>query len=1070
MTVCKFVRRTAAGAGLLATGLQAQAQAPGVPVLFARAERGAGALLSRAARLDTAGLTPAAGLAALGRAAGVRIAYSASLLPADRVVSCRCAGVSVGAALDSVLRGLPFRWTELTGQVLVEPMAPIAPAAPVVRTAGDDGAAAVAARVAGIVGRVTDAVSGRPVAAAQIAIDGSTNGAMTGEDGTYALRNVTPGRVTVRVRRIGFAPMSRTVDVVDGRNATLDFALAEQSRTLSEVVVTGTVGATTRREVGNSISAVSVAKLPGGAAPQVQDVIGGRVPGATIMRNEGAAGAGGSIRVRGINSLTQGNRPLIYVDGVRLYSDALPTTTQGQSSSPLNDIDPNDIDRIEIIKGAAATTLYGTEASSGVVQIFTKSGGARQKPTWDAKVTQGVHVLPSVGPGESPAYLERYGQESRGLFMDDWVRRGHDQEYSLGVRANTGGPNAVNYFASVGYTNEQGVLPEQFAAGTTLRGNLGFRPSKSLLVQFNNSWTGRDIRWIPGGWNANSLTLNVMRGPFDYTQNRDSVFLTEFLTEENLNHFITGVSLNFTPTARLTGKAVVGLDYLDSDYASTSSFGSLLVPQGSRTERRFRNVNRQVDLQATYSQPIGGWLTTATSAGLQAFDAQNLNVTGTSSRFAGPGSPTLNTGSQQNVTEARLRVVNAGFFFQELLGFADRLFVTAGLRVDGNSAFGKSYGLQTYPKLSASYVLSDHGFWPKLIEEAKLRAAYGVSGKAPGYFDALRTWAPISASGGNPGVSPLTRGNADIGPERSTELEGGFEAGAFDGRLTVDLSVYRQQTDDALLRVPQDPSLGFIDPQIQNVGTIRNQGFEIALRGTPLRRGELSWEVGVTASGNRSEMADLGGSAPIFVGADLAPGLWVKQGGPVPAYWGAKLLNPDEIGAPKVADSYFGPVYPTRLLGLTSTLTPRKGLSLSGLLEHQAGAWNLSHTAWRNAQRRVWPPCFDVVQKIEAGQRAALTARERYACDPGSMSYGAYISPTDFWRLRTVSLSWDVPARLTGRAGQWNATLTGRNLLTRTDYVGLDPEVTQNGDNFARWEYYQTPLPRTFLVSLRSTF
>ena len=1012
-------------------------------------------LLSRTARLELASDRIAPALDALMRSAGVRIAYSESLLPRDHRVTCRCADVSVAAALDSLLAGLAYQWSEAKGQIVVEPVGLPREEARVVAT---------------ISGIITDSASDRPLTAAQVIVVGTSLGAMSGDDGRYQLRGIPAGRVSISVRRLGYAPAQRDVQVADGESLTLDFALVEVKRTLSEVVVTGTAGATTRREIGNSIASVNMDALASQPTPQVEDVIGARVPGATIMRNEGAAGAGSSVRVRGINSLTQGNRPLIYVDGVRLFSEALPVSNQGQSSSPLNDIDPNDIERIEIIKGAAATTLYGTEASNGVVQIFTKSGAGGKKTSWESRITQGTSVLPQIGPGESDAFLARYGEKAKGLFMDDWVRNGYNQDYNLSVKSSTGGESPVNYFLSGGWGNEQGVLPEQDASTANVRGNLGFQPNKIVNVRFNNSWTGRDIRWLPGGWNANSLTLNVMRGPFDYTQDRDSVFLTEFLTEENQNHFINGMTIMLTPTTNLSAKIVAGLDYLDSDYASTVDFGSLLVPQGSRTERRFRNLNKQIDMQATYNRRFGTSITTATSAGFQFFDAQNLNVTGTSSRFAGPGSPTLNTGSQQNVTESRLRVVNAGYFIQELVGIADRLFITGGLRVDGNSAFGSGFGLQAYPKVSASYVLSDHGFWPKAIEEAKVRLAYGVSGKAPGYFDALRTWAPIAANEGNPGVSPVTLGNPNIGPERSSEFEGGFEAGAFDGRLTIDVSAYQQRTNDALLRVPQDPSRGFIDPQIQNVGTIENRGFEISLRGVPFQRGTTSWEIGVSASANKSKMADLGASPSFFVGQDLAPGLWVKEGYAVPGYWGPKLQNPTEIAAPRTTESYFGPVFPTRLMSLSSTLNLRRGLSATALAEFQGGHYSLSHTAWRNVQRRVWPSCFGVVEKIEQSGAASLTAQERYECGPTTTSYGAYISKSDFWRLRSVAVNWELPRSLTRGSGIWNLTLAGRNLLTRTDYVGLDPEVSQNGDGFTRWEYYQTPIPRSFSLSVRTTF
>ena len=226
----------------------------------------------------------------------------------------------------------------------------------------------------------------------------------------------------------------------------------------------------------------------------------------------------------------------------------------------------------------------------------------------------------------------------------------------------------------------------------------------------------------------------------------------------------------------------------------------------------------------------------------------------------------------------------------------------------------------------------------------------------------------------------------------------------------------------------------------------------------------------MSASANKSKMADLGASPSFFVGQDLAPGLWVKEGYAVPGYWGPKLQNPTEIAAPRTTESYFGPVFPTRLMSLSSTLNLRRGLSATALAEFQGGHYSLSHTAWRNVQRRVWPSCFGVVEKIEQSGAASLTAQERYECGPTTTSYGAYISKSDFWRLRSVAVNWELPRSLTRGSGIWNLTLAGRNLLTRTDYVGLDPEVSQNGDGFTRWEYYQTPIPRSFSLSVRTTF
>jgi TonB-dependent SusC/RagA subfamily outer membrane receptor len=921
-----------------------------------------------------------------------------------------------------------------------------------------------------ISGTVTDAASQRPLANAQVYVVGSSNVSVADESGHYTLASVAPGRATVRVRLLGYESVDSTVVVADGQSLTLNFALSARALSLDEVVVTGTPGQARRREIGNSISTVDAQALQVQPIRSAEDALAGQVAGVTMISNAGIAGAGSTIRIRGINSLTQGNRPLIYVDGVRLYNQDYPETDQEQAASPLNDINPEDIARIEVIKGAAATTLYGTEASSGVIQIFTKQGLSEEGGAhWTAKVSQGINILPQIGPDEGQDWFERYGPKAKGLFMDQWTRTGWNQSYNLSVSGKGSGDLPIDYFLSGGWKNDQGVLPDQGAKGTNLRGNLSFRPLKQVTLQFNNAYTGNDIRWLPGGNLANGFTLNVMRGPFDYTNDRDSVFLNQYLALENQNHFTSGLNVTVTPTDHLSAKVVVGLDYLDSDYTETYDFGNILIPDGTRQDRRFRNINKQIDLQATYARDVFG-ISTSTSAGFQMFDGNQLTVNGQSARFAGPGSPTLNTGSQQNVSESRLRVINAGYFVQELLGFADRLFITGGLRIDGNSAFGESYGLQAYPKVSASYVISDEGFWPDWLEATKLRVAYGESGKAPGYFDAQRVWTPISTTGGEPGVTPLTRGNPDLGPERSRELEAGVEVSALDSRVQLDASFFTQKTMDALMAVPQDPSTGYLSGQIANAGVIENHGYEIKLSGTPIRTASFSWQLGLTAAGTRSKMAEMGSVTELFVGASLSPGMWVKLGYPVPSYFGPKLTNPDEIGAPKVVDAYYGPMYPTHSYRISSTFNIGERLTVFGLAEYQGGAYMASHTAWRNVQRKVWPPCLGVVKEIEAGHLDQLTASERYYCNPSESPYGAYISPTDFWRLRSLELSYHVPSQWLRGMGDWYLSVGGRNLFTSTKYVGLDPEVTVGGETFARHEYYQTPIPRTFVLSVRSNF
>ena len=254
-------------------------------------------------------------------------------------------------------------------------------------------AQSTAAQATGTVsGRVTDADNAQPIVAAQVSIDGTTLGRATGDDGRFVIGGVPAGTHTVVVRRIGYVRQTRSIVVTGSGTTTADFVLIKSTVSLTGVVVTAT-GEERKKEVGNAITTVGAEDFARGAVANTQQILQGRSTGVTVLGNSGQPGAGGNIRLRGVNSITQGNRPLIYVDGVRIFNGNSPTgVSSRQSVSPLNDIAAADIERIEIVKGPAATTLYGTEASGGVIQIFTKRG--REGPAvWTLEAAGGVNSM-----------------------------------------------------------------------------------------------------------------------------------------------------------------------------------------------------------------------------------------------------------------------------------------------------------------------------------------------------------------------------------------------------------------------------------------------------------------------------------------------------------------------------------------------------------------------------------------------------------------------------------------------------------------------------------------------------
>jgi outer membrane receptor protein involved in Fe transport len=543
------------------------------------------------------------------------------------------------------------------------------------------------------------------------------------------------------------------------------------------------------------------------------------------------------------------------------------------------------------------------------------------------------------------------------------------------------------------------------------------------------------------------------------------------------DHYITGLTVTYSPWARMTNRLTVGYDYNNAENQSIIHFGHLRNPGGQITQGDWKRKFLSVDYAGTLEHELGTAVASTFSWGGQLFQNALEQTTATGSNFSGPGTPTLESAALRSITlDARFRVINAGFFLQEKVAWRDQLFVTAGLRLDGNSAFGENFGLQAYPKVGVSYVLSDHAFWPAdKWETLKLRAAIGEAGKAPGAFDAARTWAPIGQDG-QPGFTPDQLGNPNLGPERTREVELGFETTALDGRLGLDFTYFNARTLDALVEVQYPASLGNPNDQLENVGELKNAGVEALLEAGFLRLPKVDWRGRLSYTAINSEAVHLGAGS-----IDIGDRTEVREGYPVPSFFGARILNPDAFADPILTDSavFLGATFPDKIIGVGSTLTLWGRLTLDALGEFQRGGSNINYIGYQNALRGVWRACIPIQRKLVAaaqGDPTALddvTARDRARCaiDRTQQNSEFWIEPTDFFKLRYVSLTYAIPPRFLRGMTNASVTVAGRNLLTVTDYSGLDPESADLADNtFARREYYQLPAMRSFTVSLRVTF
>ncbi len=952
-----------------------------------------------------------------------------------------------------------------------------------------------------IAGTVTEKGKDIPVAGAQVAAPATRQGAVADANGKYVIRGLAAGRVVLRVQFIGYEPVELAVQVPSNGTVTADFAIVRTAVQLSGVVITAT-GEEKRRSIGNAITSLETAEMPATAAANMQDMLAGSTAGVSVLANSGQPGAGGTIRLRGVNSISQGNNPLIYVDGVRIYGGRTPTNVGGrQFIDPFNDINAEDIDHVEIVKGPAATTLYGTEASGGVIQIFTKQGkdGAAR---WQSVMTTGFNNMGHVGPKSDPTGMFLNQCRGPNLVMGDgkkfedptcpasgsWLRNGPINKLNLSV---SGRGTGVTYFVAINSDDAQGVLPTGSARTTGLRMNLGFQPAKGVDVALNSSVTQNKIRGFADGNSANGVMLNITRGSgsnfkgpgcVDLTVTcvlNDSLFLAR--TDNTTNHFITGATLTYAPSERFSNRLAIGFDYNNAQMDYTVPFGYLRLPLGAIWNTLWTRQFLSADFASTYRRPLGEKWATTTSVGGQVFDSRVYQADLESDNFSGPGTPTLLSGSVRLINDLnQQRVINAGFFGQQTLAWRDILFLTAGARVDGNSAFGRSFGLQTYPKFSVSYVISDELFWKRnWIEMLKLRAAIGESGKAPGAFDAVRTWDPVAAENGQPAFAPNQVGNANLGPERTRELEMGFDLSALDGRLGVVASYFNSSTMEALIPVTQSPSNGFTSSQLMNVGKLLNSGVEATVTGEFIRtsRVNLTAAVGLTKFWNQAGY--VGGQQLTIYALGRT---FVLQGLPVPSYMGPKVMNPNELANPVIQQNqYLGAAFADRIITPSVTLKLWNRVTINAAGEWQRGGNNLNATAYQNANLLAWQPCYATQARMRtaaAGDSSALkdvTAMERARCTINTKiarDYAFFVEANDFFKLRSMSVTYDLPTQWL-RAGAKSASLilAGRNLLTITKYTGTDPETSDQSDaTFARRDYYVFPTSRSFTATLRLGF
>ena len=948
-----------------------------------------------------------------------------------------------------------------------------------------------------VAGTITDRATSRPVAAARIQVAGNQGlVASTDDRGRFTVRNVPAGSHTLRVTRIGMSPVTQAVTVRSGDTTRVALQMAESSVELSQVVVTGTGGAVEKRQVGASIGNVDVGSMTERmVVPDVGRLLSNKVAGLRATTVGGGVGTGQDIRIRGVASLSLSQRPVVYVDGVRVDSRATEWFTSGAccsfgggaSTDRLGDINPNDIDRIEVLKGAAAATLYGSEATNGVIQIFTKRGRSGERPTeWNMGVATGYqelrHNLPTT---QFPRFTGPDG--TRALDANTTlIKRGPYQSIDLSA---SGGTQRTTYFTSTQLSKETGSIQPNDQVKASLRLNLSFAPNDKWTVEARSTYVRDLINEIQAGNNWTALLGNAINGD-PRTVSKDRPYgeawvpvtdIQSMTTQSDVDRWTGGLTLSHATRADLTQRITVGVDavndHKDRYFPYDGAFGPAGVTNGQKNRGIRDYKTYTIDYLAQYSYKLPFGIDGNLSTGGQGFwDIESL-LLGVGNTFPGPGVNSISSTATTLSTENYTKTVNLGFLAQNRFSWKDQLFATVGLRIDGNSAFGKNYGYKKYPKVDVSYDMTKGNYLPKWVSAARLRGAYGQAGKMPGPFDSFTSYAatPVFSSGS--GIVPLNPGNADLRPERSTEKEWGFEFGLLNDALGVEASYYFQTTNDAIVPKLNPPSAGFSAARSVNIGEVQNRGWEVSVNYRAYATARMDWTTGIKLDGNKNEITDLGG---INLGNNNfrlhfpVGGVWdrVATGFSVNTTGNSPLDNKPcpSYGCPITTRSdtvvYHGPGLPT-LNASWSNQFRYRAFTLSALVSMERGA------VFGNGDRpyRIRQGGADeYLRALDAsgGRTFQADSIKQYA------SILNYIDKRDNIRLRELSLSWNAPDRFASMLGLGvtSVTLSGQNLMWWDNCHCVDPNMNWAGASSFNFNngFLMQPAPRVYRLQLRTRF
>jgi outer membrane receptor protein involved in Fe transport len=786
----------------------------------------------------------------------------------------------------------------------------------------------------------------------------------------------------------------------------------------------------------------------------------------------------------------------------------------------INDFDPEDLERVEVIKGPAAATLYGAEASRGVIQMLTRRGTPgparfefimKQGATWfddpAGRISPVFCCKDAVtGTLDSLNLIQQEGDAGNPIFTT-----GHPQAYGANV---SGGSERVRYYVSGSFGREEGMLAYNWRERVSTRANLSIVSSDKLDIETRVGFVRNRARLAqaPAAWDI--MSQIVLGSPLKDTTSLRRFYLA---TPEDIStvdvrsytdRITASVHFDHHPSSWFSQRLTVGTDIGDetsstlfpADPAGTDGPFANLSLGDIEVERQHASVG-SLDYSASGSFPVTSALRSVTSLGAQAYDHRVDYV-----RAHGSSLPVgVSAISGAATTDANGDLVQnrgAGVYVQEQLGWKNRAFLTVALRGDDNSVFGENIDFVTI-QVSGTWVVSEGPFWRGLRgapNTVKLRAAWGQAGQQPDAFAAERSYQPITGPGGVSALTPQNIGNPDLRPERGEELEIGFDAGAFGDRVATTFTYYHQSIQDAIVPRLLAPSSGFPGTQLVNLGNVANWGFEVSLDARVTNRASFAWDVGVSFATNDSRVVSMGGVPPIYlnqqIGNALGTGQWQMEGYPLGAYLLPLVVSasldpsgrpvnimcasgPQPNAPPAPCDNseqqrlYAGQPMPTWMGSLRSMVTLSGNLRLSAVIDfrggnhvwYQTATYAVRQVGNTRAVNERTDPIFLAYDSLSIAGVVGANARQ-------GLIDGGYA------KLREVALTYTLPRSAARHVGAFSATITvaGRNLATlwqaQKEIYGVkvtDPEARPQFDQAATI-FNLLPQYAQFMTALRLSF